>query len=482
MSTALTTGANAPLPDVDVVRVEVTWASGGPGLDVAALLVTGSGKVRSDDDFVFFNQPASADGAVRHTGGPEGRDALEVSPAKLPAEVERVVITASVDAAAEPGTTFSSVRGIAVGVHGGATGDPLVTFAPTDLGTQTALVLVELYRRQGAWKVRAVGQGYASGLAGIATTYGISVADETEPVPTAAAAPPAPAPAAAPSALNLTKPLPTDLPVDLSKRIGPRLEKADAVILRKGLAGVTAQVALVVDCSGSMTSLFSEGTVAETVERVMAVAERFDDDGMMDVWQFASGFKRLAALTLPELDTYVGEHMRKLPGGIGFGNNEPLVMKDLLAFYRGEPSVPPGMSSKEARKLEKVDTRRKGGLFGRRKDDAVAPPPPPGTATPGKDPVYVVFVSDGGIYKNEAIKEVLTEASGHPIFWQFVGIGRADYGVLEDLDSMAGRRVDNAGFFALDDIEKVDDDELYDRLLTEFPVWLKAARSAGVLS
>ena len=72
-------------------------------------------------------------------------------------------------------------------------------------------------------------------------------------------------------------------------------------------------------------------------------------------------------------------------------------------------------------------------------------------------------------------------ASSAPVFWQFVGIGRANYGVLERLDDMEGRVVDNAGFFALDDIDQVSDDDLYQRLLSEFPDWMRAAKTASIL-
>jgi stress response protein SCP2 len=454
MEQMLAQGANAPLQDGGSVSVVVTWdAQAGPGLDASALLITAGGKVRSDDDLVFFNQPSSPDGSVTHLGSAAGHDRLAVALDRVPAAIERVVITASVDAAVAGGTTFAAVKAMRVRVEDGS--GRAVIFEPAGLSTETALVLVELYRRQGVWKVRAVGQGYAAGLAGIATTYGITVAndDPAEIQDEAPVAEPAVRVAPAEPAVSLTKPMPVGLPVDLQKRIGPRLEKANAVLLRKGLAGVTAQVALI-------------------VERVMAVAERFDDDGRMDVWQFASGFRRLHPLELPDLDAYVGTHMRKAPRGVGFGNNEPLVMADVLAFYRGEPSVPLGLSSKEARKLEKVERR------GRRAKRLAAGE----QAVAGTDPVYIVFISDGGIYANDKITELLVEASSSPIFWQFVGIGRADYGILEEFDTLTGRRVDNAGFFALDDIDKVDDDTLYDRLLSEFPDWLTAARAAGVLA
>lgn len=82
---------------------------------------------------------------------------------------------------------------------------------------------------------------------------------------------------------------------------------------------------------------------------------------------------------------------------------------------------------------------------------------------------------------NKKIEQLLIKSSSTPIFWQFVGLGKADYGILRKLDKMRGRVVDNADFFALDDIDSVTDAELYDRLLNEFPSWLKQVRAKGIL-
>ena len=102
-------------------------------------------------------------------------------------------------------------------------------------------------------------------------------------------------------------------------------------------------------------------------------------------------------------------------------------------------------------------------------------------AYPAAEPTLVLFFSDGGVYRNAAIEQELRAAVEEPVFWQFVGLGRADYGVLERFDTLPGRRVDNVGFFAVDDIDAISDPELYDRLLSEFPSWLTAARQAGIL-
>ena len=95
-------------------------------------------------------------------------------------------------------------------------------------------------------------------------------------------------------------------------------------------------------------------------------------------------------------------------------------------------------------------------------------------------PVLVLFFTDGG-FANKAIRKLLTRAAEQPVFWQFVGIGRANHGLLAELDVMPGRLVDNAGFFACDGIDRISDEQLYHRLLGEFPDWQRAARTAGVL-
>ncbi|MEU0935139.1 TerD family protein [Embleya sp. NPDC005971] len=168
----LTTGANAPLGD-EVVEVVVSW-EGRAGVDVSALLLTADHLVRGDADFVFWNNPASPDGAVRLADG--GR--LTVVTSAVAADVASLVVVVAADG--ETGAdTLADVHGLQAVVGG-------TLYRPDDLNRgQTAAVLVEVYRRADAWKVRAVGQGYASGLAGIATDFGIEVAEEPDDTPTA---------------------------------------------------------------------------------------------------------------------------------------------------------------------------------------------------------------------------------------------------------------------------------------------------------
>lgn len=183
----MTPGSNIPL-STPRVTVDVTAPV---RLDVSSLLLTGDGKVRTDDDFIFYNQPVGP-GVTYRSGGGTAPDAITVDTTAVPPGIEKIVVTASPDA---QGQTFQGIEPTAT-IRNADDNTVLATFTPPELGTETALVVVEIYLRGGQWKARAVGQGYANGLAGIATDFGVTV---EEP---AAAAPPQP----------VTPPMPTMQP------------------------------------------------------------------------------------------------------------------------------------------------------------------------------------------------------------------------------------------------------------------------------
>ncbi|MYS97058.1 MULTISPECIES: TerD family protein [Streptomyces] len=224
-------GSNIPVPTT-ALRVEVGRRSGpgGPDVDASALLLV-SGKVRSDGDFVFYNQPAHSSGAVRHEGtreaGGQVTDTLFVDLARVEPAIERVVLAASAD-----GGTFGQVPGLYIRVVDARQGSEVARFDPTAT-VETAFVLGEFYRRQGAWKFRAVGQGYGSGLEGLAKDFGITVDEPQHLLPTprhtrvgrpaeaqspqAAAPPPAGPPVPLPPPPMTVPPAASPTPVRLSK-------------------------------------------------------------------------------------------------------------------------------------------------------------------------------------------------------------------------------------------------------------------------
>ncbi|MEV7294090.1 TerD family protein [Streptomyces microflavus] len=205
MTHTMLKGSNVPV-DAVAVRAVLRWTPGAgvPDVDASALLLGALGRVRSDEDFVFYNQPRHPSGLVRRLpkrSVAEGlTDTIEADLGALDASVDQVVIAASSD-----GDAFQQVPDLRILLFDAALadGEPLAVFdVRPETGEETAIICGELYRRGEGWKFRAVGQGYPTGLIGLATAFGISVDDSEagggpEDPAAAAQAPAAPTQAAA---------------------------------------------------------------------------------------------------------------------------------------------------------------------------------------------------------------------------------------------------------------------------------------------
>ncbi|MEV6029252.1 TerD family protein [Streptomyces sp. NPDC052036] len=218
MSVSLTKGGNVSLSKqatgLTAVTVGLGWqANTGYELDASALLCDQSGKMLSDEHFVFFNNLTSPDGSVRHSGGGSsagGDDQqIHVDLARVPAHIEKMVFPVSLYEGASHGQTFGHVHRAHIRVLDQDSGTELARYdlAAGGLPNESAMVFGELYRHGAEWKFRAVGQGYASGLAGIATDYGVDVLRETSPGPALVTPPPVDTRTYAPS--SPTAPTPT---------------------------------------------------------------------------------------------------------------------------------------------------------------------------------------------------------------------------------------------------------------------------------
>ncbi|MHA6759752.1 TerD family protein [Streptacidiphilus sp. PAMC 29251] len=184
MTKVMPKGSNTPLSNVGAVRAVLRWrvVAGAPDVDASALLLAPDGRVRSDADFVFYNQPRHPSGMVRHLRkarlGEEVTDTVDIDLGKLSEEIDRVVVGASVEHG-----SFDEIPGLHIllyDIAGGPSAEALARFDITDTAGVTALLCGELYRRGGGWKFRAIGQGYSSGLVGLATDFGITVEEEPE--------------------------------------------------------------------------------------------------------------------------------------------------------------------------------------------------------------------------------------------------------------------------------------------------------------
>lgn len=294
-------------------------------------------------------------------------------------------------------------------------------FSGGDFEQEKAITSLEIYRKNG-WRFNVVARGFNGGLDALLAFYGgEEIKDDT---------PPAPAPAPESKKISLEKKIQAGAPklISLVKPLKVELEK-------RNLLDVVARVALVMDISGSMTDSYSDGTVQEIVNKILPIAVQFDDDGELDFWYFGDRCERRPSVNMKNYEQAVPRDWQRLMSSLGYSTNELAVMRDVVDEYR--------------------------------------------TSTL---PAYVVFITDGGFFDRTGIKKFLTDAAYLPIFWQFVGVNGSSYGLLEELDNMNGRYVDNANFFALDDFKRVDNKELYSRLLNEFPSWLKEIKNKGMLN
>lgn len=396
------------------------------GVDAAAFLLSAQSRCERDEDFIFYGNPASSEGAVIHSTAEQyGGESISISLTRLPEKYDRIALTLTIYEGEQRNHRMKDLSGLQLSLRDRINDTELYRFQyGSDLSEETAVVVGELYRHIGDWKWSAIGSGFNGGLAALCANYGLEVEQDVA-VEVAATA----EMVKDERGVN-TSATPIMSTIDLRKKI------VELTLVKKQLTGVTARVGIVLDITGSMRNLYSRGVVQEVVERILAVASKFDDNGSLDVWIYDTEFSRLPPATERELGSYVFTHILNNANIHKFGrNNEPPVMEDVIRKYTQE---------------EKDTT-----------------------------PVFIIFINDGGVVRQT--KQVIIKASVLPIFWQFVGIGDSDFEVLKQIDSMTGRLVDNANFIHVDRIEDVSDEHLYDQLLNEFPQWLQAAKSKRII-
>ncbi|MGW4273404.1 VWA domain-containing protein [Streptomyces seoulensis] len=406
--TSLRKGENTALRTAPVV-VAVTVH--GPAVDVSALLLGPDGKVRGDDDLVFYNHPAQDGVSI---GGP----AVTADLARVPAEVHRVVVVVSADPL-HPGAVLTRAPVLSVSQPG----SPALSFTPPDfLSGETVVVMAELYRRDGGWKVRAVGQGYASGLAGLATDYGVDV----EPEP---AAPPMPMP---PPVHVPRHSGPANATTSLSKveRMAPGLlspaRQAGKALTDRHIANRRAAVYLILDHDWDMEELYESFAVQAFAERVLALSAHLDDDGTVPVL-FSSGEQPF--LEEIRLDNYRGR-IGKLHTQVDWGwGNVAKAMRRAVGHYQESGAT---------------------------------------------DPAFVVIqVGDEPTDKAE-VRSLLQNTASLGVFWLFVGFGRGKLAFYKNLNASASASFPNVAFYdASKNPGSVPDERFYGGLVGGFAAWLR---------
>ena len=435
----LSRGQRLPLATIaENGRVVITLTAGGVPLDFSCFGLDAGGKLLGDAYMTFFNQLATPCGGVTMTVQ-SGGASFAIDTARLPAAIDQVVITASVDGAGTLAQLGASELRLGTAAR--------FAFSGADFAQERAAMIGNLYRKDGQWRFMAVDQGFNGGLDALVAHFGGAVAD-------AAAAPQPAAAATAPARVSLDKRIEKEAPqlVSLVKHAGVSLAKV-------GLSAHRAKVALVLDISGSMHSLYKKGLVQQFSDRILALGCKFDDDGEIDVFLFGAAVHQPAPMTLSNAPSYIKQTIERHPleGDTRYGR----AMEAVRRYY-----FPEGAAAERQAPAK------------------------------GAMPVYVMFVTDGSTSDQPLTERQLRQSSYEPIFWQFMGIGKgrkskskrlfafadSDFPFLEKLDELDGRLIDNANYFSVASPDEHGDAELYDLLMAEYPGWLKLAKQHGVLA
>lgn len=316
-------------------------------------------------------------------------------------------------------------------------------FTGSDFKNEKAIILSEIYYKN-IWRISAVGKGFNGGLGNLLEHFGGEIAtDGANSISSV-------------KKIELEKKLEKQAPqlLDLAKKAKISLEKV-------GLQNHDAKVALCLDISGSMASLYKKGKIQEFAERILALATRFDDNGAIDIFLFGQNAHNVGELTVDNFKGFINRMNMKYPleGGTYYSKAMKMIREH---YFKEAPS------RKEAFNQSL--------------------------------PVYVMFITDGATSDEDKTCVQIRESSYEPIFWQFMAIGkskkdrkkrkelssaqllgRTSFTFLEELDEMEGRFIDNASFFSVEDPTQIADDEIYELLLEEYPDWVKKAIHNGML-
>lgn len=225
------------------------------------------------------------------------------------------------------------------------------------------------------------------------------------------------------------KPAATPMKIDMSKH-AENLETVLIDMSKSNKVDMTkhaARVALAMDYSGSMSGMFSSGAVQDVVTRLLPIALKFDDNGELESWLFSNGYERLQSVTVNNYENYVEDVMCNARMSMG-GTNYAPALKDIVKYYKDKH--------------------------------------------PSTTPSFIIFITDGDNSDKSNTDAVVREISNYNMFVQFVGIGNDSFSYLRELDNLSGRIHDNTGFIAVKDMNKMDDQELYNEMLRQYNDWL----------
>ena len=458
--------------------------SGSAVYDFCCFGIDKNGKLSDERYMIFYNQTSSPNSEICFTSS--GNTAsYTVRLAQLPPHIEKLVFTVSIDGSG----TMKEISEHRISVSQNGSEKISMSLTGKDFNNEKAIISFEIYRKDG-WRISTVANGFNGGLSALLSKYGgeelkdsaapppppppqysrqtppppppqFSRQTPPPPPPQLSRQTPPPPPPAAPSnskkvsLLKTEEQLTSELmgKISLSKdkeKLGSHvvnLSKCVVDLSKKSgidLGSTSAKVVVVLDYSGSMSSLYSNGTVQQTINRLVPLGLTFDDNGTIDVFLFQCDYRKIDDLNLSNYENYVNKVVKTSGYSMGGTDYAPV----LNAIITGQSTESYGFLGMKTRTVYTQPIV----------DDG--------------DPTFILFITDGENADRRETDEIIKKCSSMNVFIQFIGIGYDNFDYLRQLDDMPGRVRDNTGFSKMNDLMSVSDEELYRNVLEQFSNWL----------
>ncbi len=467
-------------------------------IDASVFMLGADGKIPDEKYFVFYNNVRSLDESLHHLGnhktgkGKADNETIDLDFSKINPAITEIIFVVTIHEAQAKNQNFSQINNAFIRLYNSETDTELACYnLKQNFSQETAVEFGRLYKKDAKWRFQAVGEGYNAGLQSFVDKYYVEIKQETEQKETNLNNSDLVIPELATTQLTIPELVISEVVIPelaitelatpkvseksqkaiaLDKKLEEKaphifdlVKKADISLKKANLTNHDAKVALCLDISASMSSLYSSGKIQRLAEKILALGCRFDDNASVDIFLFGINSYNAGEMTIDNFPNFIHHILKRYPleGGTYYGR----VMQEIRNFY--------------------FPDARDGSRYAPISADK---------------PVYVMFVTDGATADESATKQQLKWSSYEPMFWQFMAIGKSqkdvkskgiggwfsratasDFSFLEQLDEMGDRYLDNADFFSVEDPESIADEELYDLLTAEYPNWVLSARLKNLL-
>ena len=455
--------------------------------DYCCFGVDNKGKLSDDRYMVFYNQTSSPMNEISYSCNNNSAEFV-IDLSRLPQTIDKLVFTASIDGSG----TMGQIQKHSFSVQQLGQEKISMSLTGNDFKSEKAIISAEIYRKD-EWRIAAVANGFNGGLSALLESYGgTEIKNAPQPPVPQQQAPsfnnpsaynnnPSPVPQQQAPSFNSTSAYnnsPQTAPgtgkislqkteeeltkevmgkISLSKdkdKLGSHvvnLSKCVVSLSKKNgvdLGSTRAKVVVALDYSGSMYSLYNNGTVQNTINRLVPLGLTFDDNGTIDVYLFQSDYRKISDLNLSNYEYYVKQVVNTCGYKMGGTNYSPV----LRAIIEG-------------------GTYKQGGFLGFGGTSYRTDP-----IVDNGDPTFILFITDGANSDCGATDNIIRQSSAKNVFIQFIGIGSENFNYLRKLDEMEGRERNNTGFTKMQDLDGASDNELYTNVLEQFSSWLRGTQ------